>query len=164
MILRYTHTDGTPHVWDLSTVRFLASEAEAVERTTDLEWALVMSRNALVVREAPTPRRAITWVLMKRETPSLRYSAFDPALDDISVKLGADDLVELRAEAEGELAKGQVTEAEFDQGMAQLDDLTDPEVRASEAAPKADQPVGGVNGVAQAPAEGWATSPSPLSV
>lgn len=136
MILRYAHPDGVPRVWDLSTVRFLTSEAEAMERTTSIEWADLSHRRLLVVKASPTARRAMVWALLKRAEPTLRYSACDPAIDDMDVKLGADDITELRAEAEAELAKGNITEAEFDEGMADLDGLTDRDVLAAAAAPE----------------------------
>lgn len=136
MILHYTPQDGPAQHWDLSTVRFLTSEAETVERTTGLEWGDVCSRGMLVLRKSPTARRAIAWVLLKRADPALRYSAFDPAIDDIDVRFSADDVAELRAEAEERLVKGQVSSADFDEGMADIEKLSDPDAVAAPTGPK----------------------------
>lgn len=135
MILRYTPKDGAPQLWDLSTVRFLSSEGETVERTIGVEWSDACSRNALVLRKSVTARRALLWVLLKRNQPALRYSAFDPAIDEIDVTLGADDLAELTAEAEEELAAGRISEEAFEAGMRDLRGITDPDVLAAEAVP-----------------------------
>ncbi len=144
MILRYAPPGVEAQVWDLSAVRFLSSEAETVERTTDSDWGYVNSVPALVVRAAPTARRAIAWVLLKRADPTLRYAAFDPALDDITVKLGQGDYERLIAEADEKLAAGQCTQAEYDEAVAEVRDMTDPDAltAADQAkAPKAEAPV-----------------------
>lgn len=140
MILRYTPLDGAPQKWDLSTVRFLTSEAETVERTTDLDWSQVLNRNTLVIRKSPTARRALLWVLLKRDQPSLRYSALDPAVEEVDVKLGADDAAELRADAQAVLDRGQGTEEAFEEAMRDLDDLTDPDALAARQTAPADGP------------------------
>ncbi|MFJ6566424.1 hypothetical protein ACIQNU_03330 [Streptomyces sp. NPDC091292] len=142
MILRYTPQSGAAIMWDLDQVRFLTSEAETIERTTDMEWSDVISRGTLLFRKSPTARRAVTWVLLKRTEPTLRYSAFDPAIDEISVKLSGADLAELRAEADAQLAAGKATPEEVAEGLAELEELTDPvelaRLREQEAAgPKA---------------------------
>jgi hypothetical protein len=140
MILRYTPLDGAPRTWDLSTVRFLTSEAETVERTTALEWSQIIHRSTLVVRKSPTALRALLWVLLKRDQPTLRYSAVDPAVGEVEVKLGADDAAELRAEAEQRLTEGKGTEEEFEEAMRDLDDLTDPDALATGQAALVDGP------------------------
>ncbi|WP_405769321.1 hypothetical protein OG539_32845 [Actinacidiphila glaucinigra] len=131
MLLRYAPPGTEGQVWDLSTVRFLSSEAETVERTTDKEWAYVNSVAALVIRAVPTARRAVAWVLLKRQDPQLRYAQFDPALDDISVKLGQDDYERYLAEADDNLATGNCTQAEYDEAMAEVRDMTDPDALAA---------------------------------
>lgn len=131
MILRYTPAGGAPQRFDLSEVRFLTSEAETLERTTGMDWDDLCGRRLLVVKKSPTARRAILWVLLKRNDPALRYAKFDPAVGEIDVKLGPDDIPELGAELEAELAKGAITEDEAEQGWADLDKHTDPDVLAS---------------------------------
>lgn len=134
MILRYTPRDGAPQLWDLATIRFLTSEAETLERTTSIDWGDLCSRRLLVVKKSPTARRAICWVLLKRSVPALRYAAFDPAVTEIDVKLGADDVTELLGEMESELAAGRITEEEAEEGARDLDVLIDPDVLAERAA------------------------------
>lgn len=159
MIFTYTPRDGAPRRWDLAEVRFLSSEAETVERTTSLEWGELLFWRTLVMKASPTARRALLWVLLKRDEPTLRYSACDPVLSDIDVKLGAGDLAEFRAEAAAKLAAGELTEAEFEEGIRDLESITDPESLAAatpEAGPKAaEQPV------AEAAPTAWAPTASP---
>ncbi|MEU6344486.1 hypothetical protein ABZ883_26460 [Streptomyces sp. NPDC046977] len=141
MIFRFAPPGQDPKVWDLATVRFLSSEAEAVERATEKDWAWVNSHPALVVFASVVARRAVAWVLLKRETPNLRYSEFDPAIDDITVKLGQDDYERFLAEADENLASGRNTQEEYDEAMDELRSITDAGVLAvADSAPKAPEP------------------------
>ncbi|MFD0353516.1 hypothetical protein ACFVHW_07165 [Streptomyces sp. NPDC127110] len=100
MIIIYTPEDGTPERrFDMRAVR--TSEAQIVERTTDMKWSAIK----LGVRDDdPTALRGIAWVLLKREQPSLRWSEFDPLtselasrFDEREVQLVAVDILALPA-------------------------------------------------------------------
>lgn len=57
------------------------SEAQIVERTTDMQWGQI---KVGVRDDNPTALRGIVWVLKKREQPSLRWSEFDPGVDEVT--------------------------------------------------------------------------------
>lgn len=124
MILRYTPDGQPPQVFDLSQIKFLTSEAETAERTTDRDWATLKSRDALAIKGSPTAKRIILWLLLKRATPTLRLKDFDPAEEDITVKLDAAEGAEILEEA---LAVVE-TEAQEDQARRELDSILDQDV------------------------------------
>ncbi|WP_329311711.1 hypothetical protein [Streptomyces sp. NBC_01262] len=161
MIFTYSRQGAEPQRWDLSEVRFLSSEAEAVERTTGLEWGEVLHWRTLVDKVSPTARRGLLWILLKRSDPTLRYSACDPVLAEMDVKLGAKELAELRAEAEQALVDGKISEEGLEAGIRELESVTDPGVLAAVAAMAAG-PKAGVQAVADAGAptagEPWTAS------
>lgn len=109
MIIIYAPEDGTPRRWDLKEIRILATEAEAVERVTDLDWATARTK---IVRGSMLALRAVAWVLAKRDQPDLRYAAFIPAASELGWAWNAEERAAIR------------------QSVADNDEL-DPEVRAA---------------------------------
>lgn len=149
MIIVYEPEGGDAHRWDLQTIRILATEAEAVERVTDLDWAAARVK---VAKGSMLALRAVAWVLMKRTQPDLRYTAFVPAAEELSweysaaeravIRKGIEDNDELSAEERAEIL------ADFDEADAtlaaqqngdQAPDAEDPEsvpkASAAEASP-----------------------------
>ncbi|MGW7435714.1 hypothetical protein [Streptomyces sp. NPDC054849] len=97
MIILYRPADGEERRFDVKSVR--TSEAQVVERTTDMTWG-ALKRG--IRDDDPTAMRGIVWVLLKRETPTLRWSDFDPFIDELvsrfdarEVALVAEDIVKL---------------------------------------------------------------------
>lgn len=133
MIVTY-RPDGQREVrWDLKDVRLLMSEAEAIERVTGKDWSEVRTQQSLVIRDSPVAKRALTWVLLKRQEPQLRYRSFDPPEGSIKVRLDAEEAAEIRAGIEDEYGDD---EDEYDRAMRQLDGITDPQALAErEGAP-----------------------------
>jgi len=121
VILRYTPDDGPAQRYDLSTIRFLTSEAETCERNTGQEWATLKGRDALVIRDSPTAKRALLWVLLKRDSPTLKFRDFDPAEADIVVRLDAAEGEEILAEAREQ----DLTEAQDTQALRELKSILD---------------------------------------
>jgi hypothetical protein len=130
VIVTYTPEDGEPRRWDLDDVKLLTSEAEAIERVTGLGWAHVRSPQTLVFKDSPTAKRALVWVLLKRDEPALRYRDFDPVEDAITVRLGLAEARQVRAEIDREYGDD---EDRFDRAMREVDGMTDPKALASEA-------------------------------
>jgi hypothetical protein len=95
LILIYAPEGGERRTWNLKEVRFMATEAEAVERATGVEWQEAKAR---VIKGSMVALRAVVWVLVKRDEPTLRYSAFDPAEHEIGVDLDAEEWGVLREE------------------------------------------------------------------
>ncbi|MEV0183807.1 hypothetical protein AB0I54_31665 [Streptomyces sp. NPDC050625] len=116
MIIVYAPEDGQTHRWDLKTARILATEAEAVERVTDLDWATARSK---VVKGSMLALRAIAWVLLKRSQPALRYTQFDPAAGELGFEYDADERAVIRANIETD---EDLTEEERAGILAELDE------------------------------------------
>jgi hypothetical protein len=121
MIIVYAPRDGETHRWNMKEVRILSTEAEAVERVTDLEWERARAK---VLKGSMLALRAIAWVLMKREQPDLRYTAFVPEAGELGYEWDADERAVVRAniEADEDLSPEEkaVILAEFDEGEAAL--------------------------------------------
>lgn len=115
MIIIYAPEGVERRTWNLKEVRFMSSEAEAVERATGLEWQEAKAR---VVKGSMLALRAVTWVLLKRDQPTLRYTAFDPAENEIGVDLDAEEWGVLREEL---AASEDLSDAERAAALAQLD-------------------------------------------
>jgi hypothetical protein len=64
--------------------RLMLSEAEAIEKVTGQKMQDALSSGSA------TSLKALAWVAMKREDPSLRFSDVDFALEDIDV-IGDDE-------------------------------------------------------------------------
>lgn len=109
MIIVYRPADGEERHFDFRSVR--TSEAQIVERTTDMKWSEI----TLGVRDDdPTALRGIVWVLLKRETPTLRWSDFDPLVDELVSRL---DSREVERTAEGIV---KLPEDKREQAIAEL--------------------------------------------
>lgn len=138
MIIVYQPQDGDAHRWDLTEIRILATEAEAVERVTDLDWQAARSK---VVRGSMLALRAVAWVLLKRTDPSLRYGQFSPAADELSWEYSRAERAEIRkAVAENaDLSEEERTAllAEFDEADALLDGEPPADAEDPESVPKA---------------------------
>lgn len=142
MIIVYAPEGGEVHRWDLKTVRILATEAEAVERVTDLEWEAARAR---IVKGSMLALRAVAWVLMKRSDTTLRYGAFAPAAVELSYEYDADERAAIRVaiEEDADLSDEERASilASLDETDADLDDSSDedpesvPKASADEASP-----------------------------
>lgn len=121
MIIVYAPADGETHRWNMKEVRILSTEAEAVERVTGLEW---QQARAKVLKGSMLALRAIAWVLMKREQPDLRYTAFVPEAGELAFDYDVDERAVIRANiAADEDLTGEekaVILAEFDEAEAKL--------------------------------------------
>ncbi|MGP3684157.1 hypothetical protein ACTVZO_05485 [Streptomyces sp. IBSNAI002] len=93
MIILYSPEDGEQRRFDVRSVR--TSEAQIVERTTDLKWGDIKRG---VRDDDPTALRGVVWVLLKRETPTLRWSDFDPLIDELTSKFDAREIAGIAAD------------------------------------------------------------------
>ncbi|MFD7093399.1 hypothetical protein [Streptomyces xanthophaeus] len=78
MIILYRPQGADEQEFDVRSVR--TSEAQIVSRTTDMTWIEI---KAGIRDDDPTALRGIAWVLLKRQTPSLRWSEFDPLIGEL---------------------------------------------------------------------------------
>ncbi|WP_030173260.1 hypothetical protein [Streptomyces sp. NRRL S-813] len=82
MIIVYTPADGEPEQYDASTLR--VSEAAIVQRTVDMKWQEI---KAGLEQDDLDAMRGIVWVVKKRSNPSLRFSEFDPGVDEMTSRM-----------------------------------------------------------------------------
>lgn len=126
MIIIYEPEGGERRTWNLKEVRFLASEAEAVERATGMDWQEAKAR---VVKGSMLALRAVVWVLVKRDQPTLRYGQFDPAEGEVGTDLDASEWAVLREEMlkSSDLSEDQRAEllAEIDAELAKAEKAPD---------------------------------------
>ncbi|WP_063735625.1 hypothetical protein [Streptomyces sp. RTd22] len=132
MIIVYAPDDGDEKRWDLKSARITAVEAEAVEMATNLEWEQVKNK---VLHGSMRATRAVTWMLMKRDNPALRYTQFVPAAHELGYELDTDEMAVIRKEIEN---NPDLDEDERAATLAQLDayERSDEEDPVSEADPK----------------------------
>ncbi|MFJ8871094.1 hypothetical protein ACIRD6_35745 [Streptomyces sp. NPDC102473] len=81
MIVEYTPEGGEPERYNAR--KLLSSEAAAVGRALGMKWPEV--KEALG-EDDPEAMRAVAWVMRKRQEPQLRFSDFDPGVDEIALK------------------------------------------------------------------------------
>lgn len=93
MIILYRPEDGEQRRFNVRSVR--TSEAQIVERTTDMKWGDIKRG---VRDDDPTAMRGIVWVLLKRETPTLRWSDFDPLIDELVSRFDAREVAAIAAD------------------------------------------------------------------
>lgn len=135
MIIVYAPAEGDAHRWNLKEARILATEAEAVERVTDLEWD---KARAKIVKGSMLALRAVAWVLLKRTEPTLRYAQFDPAAGELGYEYDAEERATIRENIAND---PDLSEAERAEILAAFDEAGDAEAGTSdedpEQAPKA---------------------------
>lgn len=142
MIIVYAPADGDTHRWNLKQSRILATEAEAVERVTGLEWQAARGK---VVKGSMLALRAVAWVLFKREQPTLKYSQFQPAAEELSYEYDAEEraLIRRNIEEDDDLTAEEKAEilAEMDEEDAKL--AEDEPAEAEDEAADVDDPEAG---------------------
>lgn len=132
MIIVYAPEGGEEKRWDLKTARIMAPEAEAVEKVTGLEWE---PAKAKVLNGSMLATRAVAWVLMKRENPTLRYAAFTPAASELGFEFDAEEMAAIRKGIED---NQDLDEDERAAALAQLDAVGgDEDETAAEPDPEA---------------------------
>lgn len=127
MILAYTPEGAEPRKWSFKPEKLMSSEAEAIEKATHLTYA---EFGVDLLKGSATCRRALLWVLLKREDPPLRLAQVDPPVGSIVVEFDTDELIALREQA------AQDTSLEDDERAQVLEQL-DAEIGDATPAPKA---------------------------
>ncbi|MFD9306139.1 hypothetical protein ACFWCB_26380 [Streptomyces sp. NPDC060048] len=82
-----------PQHFDVRSVR--TSEAQIVQRTTDMTWGQIKDG---VRRDDPTAMRGVVWILMKRREATLRWSDFDPTVDELTSRYDAREVAAIAAD------------------------------------------------------------------
>lgn len=136
MLLKYTPEGTDGQSWAFSPDKLLSSEAEAIERVTKMTYA---EFGVAIIKGSATARRALLWVLLKRDEPTLKHASLDVPVGAIVLEYEPHELVQMRAEAEN---SDELTEAErrlaldfFDNELAEKgDDVEAPKAPVSKLA------------------------------
>jgi hypothetical protein len=111
MKLIYTPEDGERQEWSIRLSELLSPESEALEGCARDSWQTFDEFTDLVDQGNLKARRALLWILLRRENPRLRFS-------DLVVKVGETDMdyddgqvADLQATALDESASDEEREA-----------------------------------------------------
>lgn len=100
MKLIFTDNDGAQHEWPLDISKLLVTELEAIERVTQLGY---LQFAEALDKFSVGAYRALIWVLLKRKSPTLKYSAFDFSISQLQLEPDEDELEAAKAAlSEGE--------------------------------------------------------------
>jgi hypothetical protein len=124
----YKPEGATPKKWDFDPSKLMSPEAIAIERLTGMtfgEWQDALSRGSMLALQA------LLYVLLKRETPTLKFDDVQFCNDDVDVELTDEEAAE-------EVRDLEAKESLTDQEQAVLDALR--EQGHSAAGPKAPEP------------------------
>jgi hypothetical protein len=90
MIVIYTDpADGADRHLDADLLT--CGEADAVSRAIDLPWS---GMGQALRNKSPQAMRGIAWAWLKRETPTLRFSHFDPLLKSLTARFSTEEIPE----------------------------------------------------------------------
>lgn len=106
-----------PRTWSFRPERLMSAEAEAIERQTGWTYQEFGER---LIKGSVMARRALLWVLLKREDPPLRYSQVDHPAGSMSLDYERAELEAIRAQ----LAKDtDLPDGQQDEALRALDDM-----------------------------------------
>lgn len=128
MILNYTPEGASERNWTFIPDKLLSSEAEVIEKVTGMTYA---EFGQALIKGSASARRALLWVLLKREDPPLRHNQVDPAVGTIGLDYESHELKAIRDEVQ---KSRDISDEERDAALAELDALIEDEV---DVAPKA---------------------------
>lgn len=114
MIVIYTPKGEEPGYYDAEELA--CSEADAVSRATELEWAAV---GLALRRQAPSAMRAVAWAWRKRQEPTLRFSQFDPPLKALKARFSTEEIPDFLTQID----RSNFTEAERAQALREVVDM-----------------------------------------
>lgn len=133
------HPEGStePQRWEISLGKFRSLEVEQIEKLTGFDYgnefkARLMKGNALA-------RRALLFVLLRRQHPTTKFHDVDFADDELQLEMDLDELHETRKVVETSPA---ISEAERPLVLAALDEQIAEEAERAGVEGKAPTPTG----------------------
>lgn len=146
MYLTYRPEGSTePRRWHIQLGRLRVFDTEAIEKATGMDYGSDFKQRLL--QGNVRARRALLWIMLRREHPTLKYADVDFADDELLLEQDRDELAATRAEI---AASTELAEA----NRAALLAVIDQQLATAPEAP----------GKAPSPSSGDATdSPSPSS-
>lgn len=129
MLITYAPDEGDKREWQFKGRTLMATEAEAIEKATGIDWGEFSGK---LMSGSPTAKRGLLWVLMKREEPTLRYTACDFPVGSVDVELDEEEKADLRAAIR---RSPSLSDKERQEALAQLgggEDDTEPGPKGEE--------------------------------
>lgn len=114
MLITYAPDEGDKQEWQFKGRTLMATEAEAIEKVTGIDWGEFSGR---LMAGSPTAKRGLLWALLKREEPTLRFSACDFPIGSVEVELDEEEKADLRAAVR---RSPSLTEEQRREALAQL--------------------------------------------
>lgn len=99
MLLIYRPEGAEERQWPFHPDKLMSSEAEALEKVTGLTYS---EFGMELVKGSARSRRALLWVMMKRENPTLRLNQIDPPVGSIGLDFETHELALMRKEVESD--------------------------------------------------------------
>jgi hypothetical protein len=137
MFFKYAPEGVEPRQWTFAPDRLMASEAEAIEKVTHLTYEQF---GVALIKGSVSARRALLWVLLKREEPTLRNASVDPAVGSMSLEYEPHELRDMRSALED---NRDLSDQDRAAAMVAIDEMI---ADAETEAPKAPENVVALNG------------------
>lgn len=121
MIVTYTPGEGERREWEYKSADLPSGEAEDIEDAVGItfdEW------QAKLLQGGAKARRALLWVLLKRDNPSLKFADVSFRLGELAVEFDREEKRQIRAELE---KSKDLSEQARAQALRMLDDDEDGE-------------------------------------
>lgn len=103
MLFTYKPEGAEPRVWQIKAGQLLSPEMEAIERVTGTfypQWS------ESLLNGSASAARALLWVLLKRENPTLRFDDVVFAYDDFDLDYDLDEKAEIVEAYDAAIAAG----------------------------------------------------------
>lgn len=118
MIVTYSPADGQQRTWQYKSAELPSADAEALEEVVPPsfdEW------QQQLLRGGAKARRALLWVLLRRDDPTLKFGDVEFRMGELEVEFDSDEKQRALAEVEkdpniAEEDKAQLRELLADQG------------------------------------------------
>lgn len=120
MRFTYTPEGADERVWEFAAGKMRSRDAEDIERVTKMPFRGGFLEALL--DGSVLAQRALLWVYLRRDVPSLKFDQVDFALDEVELTFDDAELEEILTATDTERAKGTLTEdqAQAAEAMAAL--------------------------------------------
>lgn len=134
MIVTYSPEGGTKQTWPYEPDDLPYAEAELIEDALDCTFAVF---KVAALKGGARAKRALLWVLLRRENPKLRFSDVQPKrVGEVVVEYDVAEIEQMRATA---LADDDMDEADRNALLRALDAASNEQEQADDPDPKGNQ-------------------------
>lgn len=116
MIVTYSPAGGESRTWDYKADDLPSSDAEDIEDAVGITFDEFQVR---LMTGGAKARRALLWVLMRRDTPGLRFGDVSYRMGELSVEFDAPELARLR---EAVVEAKNLTEDQREMALSVIDE------------------------------------------